>query len=64
MSAWHIHRYDGDGDGISIAAQDIASEEEALRMALKLAREDAPAKVMRIDRTGENEIIAVFEVKQ
>jgi hypothetical protein len=58
MNAWHIHRH---GEDISIAAQDLLNAEEALRLALKLAEADRPSKVLRIERTGDNEVIAVFE---
>jgi hypothetical protein len=58
MNAWHIHRH---AEDISIAAQDLLDGEEARKLALRLAEADRPAKVMRIERTGENEVIAVFE---
>jgi hypothetical protein len=58
MNAWHIHRH---AEDISIAAQDITGAAEALALALKLAEADRPSKVLRIERTGDNEVIAVFE---
>jgi hypothetical protein len=58
MNAWHIHRH---AEDITIAGQDILEEEQAHRMALELAELDRPSKVLRIERSGDNEIIATFE---
>jgi hypothetical protein len=58
MNAWHIHRH---GEDISIAAQDISDAEQARALALRLAEADRPSRVLRIERSGDNEVIAIFE---
>jgi hypothetical protein len=57
-TGWHVHRH---SENVSELASSIASEEEALQIALNQARKDTPSRVMRIAFTGENRIVAEFD---
>ena len=58
LNGWNIYRLQ---DDVAEVASGIPSEDEAMKIVLECAKQNAPSEVLRIGHHGESRLIAKFE---